>query len=304
MQAARLRGRTGLREIIEQQAFTNRSNLRWAEAYRGHRERLTALLIGQAGEPETRRICLLGAGNCCDVDLPLLCAAYREVHLVDLDAAAVARAISALDPDQRDKVFAHAPVDLTGFLGRADRWRRTPPTLRQVLDHVPVAVEGILAKLPAPFEVVASCCVVTQLFRGVAQVLGQDHPGLWELQRAAAAVHWRTMAEATAPEGRVVFVTDLVSNDTYPLEHLGPDQDLNALREELLRDWNCFRGGDLVWHARLLRTDERLRSAFDRPDVISPWLWHASDEQVFLVAAWTLERRGGEPRLCGGGRRS
>src|SRR5262245_33792508 len=108
-----------LEMIIESERAGNRRDGGVWELYGGHRERVTqaVLDLGRGGG----RLCLLGAGNCNDVDLDRLAAAYREIHLVDIDAAAVARAVGRQAPAVRARLFAHAPVDLTGILSSLDR---------------------------------------------------------------------------------------------------------------------------------------------------------------------------------------
>lgn len=284
--------RSALQAVTDSQVATNRKNLQWAEAYAGHRAQLTAALLDAHAAPATARLCLLGAGNCQDVDLAALAVAYREVHLVDIDAVALAGAVKPLAGPLRSKVYTHAPVDLTGLLGQVDRWRGKPPTLAQLLAGVSTAAGAIAARLPRPFEVVASCCVMTQLYWGLGQVLGYEHPALADVQQVAAAIHWRSMREAcVAPGGSILFVTDVVSNETFPLESLEPGADLGAVRDRLMVDGNCFRGGDLAFHARLLRVDEALRVGLERPDALPPWLWWASEERVFLVQAWRVRTR-------------
>src|SRR5882672_99502 len=84
------------------------------ERYRGHRERVTAAILALApGGSAARggRLCLLGAGNANDLDLEALAARFDEVHLVDIDSAALARTTGRQSPAVRATLHAHAPVD-------------------------------------------------------------------------------------------------------------------------------------------------------------------------------------------------
>ena len=71
-----------------QSGFNAESRDQW-NAFSGHRQKVSALL-GAGAEPRAGRLCVLGAGNCNDLDLASLLQAHREVHLVDLDAVALA----------------------------------------------------------------------------------------------------------------------------------------------------------------------------------------------------------------------
>src|SRR5438552_2239549 len=75
--------------IQQKQSHLNRSTRgQWA-LYASHRQELEKLLVpDQPGG----RICVLGAGNCNDLDLRWLTQVYREVQLVDIDPDALPRA--------------------------------------------------------------------------------------------------------------------------------------------------------------------------------------------------------------------
>ncbi len=69
------------------------------------------------------RLCLLGAGNANDVDLNALAARFGEIHLVDIDPDAVARAVARLPPGGPQMI--PTPVDACGIIwGRRAGGRR------------------------------------------------------------------------------------------------------------------------------------------------------------------------------------
>ena len=74
-----------------QSGFNAESRDQW-DAFSGHREKVSAIL-GAGADPCPGRLCVLGAGNCNDLDLAALLRAHREVHLVDLDAEALAQGV-------------------------------------------------------------------------------------------------------------------------------------------------------------------------------------------------------------------
>ncbi|MFT5326875.1 MAG: hypothetical protein ACI8P0_004758, partial [Planctomycetaceae bacterium] len=79
--------------LIDIEAEQRRRNEESRDAwhrYARHRERVTELLLGTVSDTSlecdstrTRRLCLLGAGNCNDVDLKRLAETFDEIHLVD-----------------------------------------------------------------------------------------------------------------------------------------------------------------------------------------------------------------------------
>src|SRR6185295_19591792 len=79
--------------LVKLQTDFNASSAAAWESYTSQRQRMTELFTG-AGHSPAGRLCVLGAGNCNDLDLPALLGAYREVHLVDLDEEALNRGVA------------------------------------------------------------------------------------------------------------------------------------------------------------------------------------------------------------------
>src|SRR6188768_4458531 len=101
------------------------------QLYAAHREKFTQTVLSLASSAPNgaARLCVLGAGKCNDLDLTRLSQAFREVHLVDLDAASLASAVSREQPEVRNRLQPHAPVDLSLLSSkRASKWQRRAPT--------------------------------------------------------------------------------------------------------------------------------------------------------------------------------
>src|ERR1043166_2958493 len=73
-----------------------------------HRRKLHAL-IAAANSPPGSRLCVLGAGNCNDIDLRLLERGFAEIHLVDLDRDAIESGIARRQLTGSTRIFVHAP---------------------------------------------------------------------------------------------------------------------------------------------------------------------------------------------------
>src|SRR5260221_7628069 len=100
---------------FEEQRASNESGLPHYEAFRGHREKLTQLLASSelravSCQPKGgERLCVLGAGNAYDLELEELLTRFAEVHLVDIDLAALGRARQRVPEGPRARLFVHAP---------------------------------------------------------------------------------------------------------------------------------------------------------------------------------------------------
>src|SRR5690348_10722286 len=112
-----------LETLVERQTRNNRETESLWDAYADHRARVNALV--EAHSPEDRLV-VLGAGNANSFDLASLTTRFAKVHLVDLDAAALAHGVEKQPGAARDKLELHAPLDVSGVLARLPAWARTP----------------------------------------------------------------------------------------------------------------------------------------------------------------------------------
>jgi hypothetical protein len=263
----------------------------WA-LYGAHRARLTAAIAAAAGD-DGGTLCLLGAGNCNDVELPVLGERFAELHLVDIDTAAITRARERQAPELRRRVTLHGGVDLTGLLTRIDRWKSKPPDPAAYEQAIAPAVEEITRGLPAGrADVVVSCCLMSQLGWSLEIALGEGHPAGADLRLTMMAVHLRTLAALCRPGGMVLLVCDIVSSELYPLDELPPDTDLRKLADELIPPQQVvYAGANPVLVSRTLRRDPVLKEAFEAPTVLDPWLWTGQFERTYLVYPQRLLRR-------------
>jgi hypothetical protein len=273
---------------IDEQKASNVSAVAHFDAFAAHRSRLTEVAIAGASPEAALRLCVLGAGNCYDLDLPRLASLYREIHLVDIDEAALGRAWDRLDGTARAKVFRHAPIDLSGLFDRLERWRSFQAQPQELMEHPDRASKQIAARLPAPFDVVLSACVLSQMQLSVLNVLSSGHRLFEAVRQLVNLTHLRTLARLVGPAGRGVLATDALSDQIYPLKNI----DLHADRRALLAD--LARAGHVIGavHPELLawtvREDPMLRRAISMSPPLDAWLWNNGPERVFLVYAVEL----------------
>lgn len=282
---------------IARQIASNRSVAGHEAFFAGHRTRLTHEISLRAPEGGRGRLCLLGVGNANDVDLERLAGCFREIHLVDVDRAAVAGAVARLSDVHRSRTVIHAPFDVSGIFDRLDEWSRRPPAPGVIAQEIEAAPARVAAALPGPFDVVVSCCLLTQLQLVLLEVVGDRNPRFDELRTAVSAIHVRTLAELLAPGGVALLATDLTANNTYPLDELPPDADLTALMATLLAAGNVIHAAHPGRLSAEIRRDAALRARYvvGHP-VVGPWLWRNGPEWIYLVYALELTARLNSPR--------
>lgn len=280
------------------QSKLNRSTRTHWDWFASHRQQLQGLLL-PPGLP-TRpggRLCVLGAGNCNDLHLPTLADAFAEVHLVDLDAGAIADAARRQGVDGSPAFRLHGGVDLACIADTLSRWQANRPTnaeidaaLRTLADATPPALGG-------PFDVVLSPCVLSQLIRSVALALGggsdagDAHPRFPELLVALRRRHLRTIVHLLAPGGRGILACDLVSTETMPEVRTADELELQGLMDKALRDRNFFTGLSPSAVRSVLQSDAELARRVERVQVTRPWRWHLGPKRAYLVYAVHFRRR-------------
>jgi hypothetical protein len=273
----------------KEQVSANRSGIGHADSFAGHRARMTAEIAARAPAGGAGRLCLLGAGNAHDVDLAALAERYAEIHLVDIDAEAVARAQAGVPAAVRGRVHLHAPIDVSGVWAFLDAWAAEPGQGERLRNEVGPAVVRVVGALPGPFDVVVSCCLLTQLQLTLVNTVTDRHPAFDMMRGLTNAIHVRVLAALMGESGRALLITDLTSDATYPLDTVAPDADLGRLMSELLAAGNVIQ----VAHPGLLsaeiRRDPLLSAALNVRFPIGPWLWRNGPERMFLVYGLEIE---------------
>jgi hypothetical protein len=213
--------------------------------------------------------------------------AYAQVHLVDIDPAALDRAVQRQGVAM-DRLTLHAPVDLTGIADQTAIWTGRTVSEAEVDRAVQTAADKDLPTFSgAPFDLVLSPCVLSQLLCSVRDLLGKSHPGWPRLKAAIRARHLRTMTTLIKETGRGVLVVDLASTKRIPGLERAKDHDLPGILEMSIESGKCFRGLE----PREL-TDALRRAGSSGPvEVSAPWLWHLGLAKAFLCYGLTARRR-------------
>jgi hypothetical protein len=273
---------------IDEQKGSNTSAIAHYQAFAAHRAKLTELVLSGVVPEAGGRLCVLGAGNGYDLDVDRLGAAFSEIHLVDLDAAALERAAGRAAPEARAKIVRHAPVDLSGLLDRLERWRSFQVQPQELMDHPARVAKVVAERLPGPFDVVLSACLLSQIQLTVLNVLSDKHRLFEAVRQLVNLAHLRTIASLLVPGGRGLLVTDVATNQDLASVSSG-STGLQLLDELTAAGKIVFavRPDLLTWAAR---EDPMLKSTVTASPPLDAWLWHNGPERVFLVYALELRR--------------
>jgi len=275
--------------LVKLQTDFNASSAAAWESYASQRQRVTELLTGDGLAP-AGSLCVLGAGNCNDLDLPALLGAYREVHLVDLDEEALDRGVARQSLANHAGLIRHGGFDVTGMLERMAKWSPDSAISGEDLPACRDAPARQASRLPAPFDTVASTCLLSQLLLAVADRLGEKHPRFLDVLQAIRWGHLRLLLELLSPGGRGVLVTDLVSSDTCAELRTVPDVELPPLLNQLIEARNFYHGVNPAVLYSLLATDPLLSPQVTDLAASQPWRWDMG-ARVYAVCAFRFRKR-------------
>jgi hypothetical protein len=236
-------------------------------------------------------LCILGAGNCNDVDLTTLSAHFAEIHLVDIDEDALERAVSRQSVP-RGAVKLHGKVDVTGVVEILDNWTCGGPA-DSAIDALCLEIGRMpdIGLRAGSVGVVLSATIVTQLIDSVVVGLGPDHPRMIEVAIHLRDAHLRLLVNLLAPGGVGVLVSDVVSTRTYPdLADVGHDQLLGVMRG-LVSTHNFFTGSNPFAIVKTLLHEPSVAASIERISLHEPWLWRSNPATTRLVYAITFVKR-------------
>ena len=282
---------SSLRSEIEEQRAANQSALPFSELYSGHREHLTTRILAGNDSSAELSLCILGAGNCYDIDLEKLTSAYQKVHLVDLDEEALLRAREGVPSALRSRIFCHAPLDLSGMLTRLERWKKLEVTPEELIRHPEGTADALALQLGATFDVVVSACVMSQMQLSVLNTLGDRHQLFQAVRHTLSVTHLRTLARLIRPGGRGVFAADVVASDHLPIEATASPSEIRSVFDRIVSEGNVI----YVSHPGVLRAialdDPALKRQIELGGIADVWLWRQGPQRTFMVYALDINRR-------------
>jgi hypothetical protein len=265
------------------------------------------------------RLCVLGAGNCNDIDLARLERIFEEIVLVDLDREALETGRSRQRLDVADRLKCLGEIDVTGCLSRTATWSAESQLGEP--DLVALATGADIRQWPIVpyFDVVASTCLLSQLIGSLDHSLTSRHPHFVDAVQSVRSGHFRTVAALLKPGGRMVFFSDVVSSDTCPellqssevdrvastslvagLSLIGPmtrpiprqletESNVHRIVSHAIKSGNFFTGLNPVVIHKLLKSDPEIAPLFADVAFIAPWRWQCG-RRTYAVYAITAKR--------------
>jgi hypothetical protein len=226
--------------------------------------------------------------------LEVLTNRFREIVLVDWDTDAmktgVKRQFDRIGTPNSGTVKLIGGVDLSAIgseLMRFSHHSTSPPSELELLidrlSSVDRALEG------GPFSVVASTCLLSQLFNVVFQTIGEKHPWTLTLIQALRKHHLRQLIDNTKPGGHIVFITDIVSSATCRALFEVREDKLIDLVRELIEQSNFFTGLNPGILEKLFRGDPDFAPRVSDVSTVRPWLWDLGP-RTYLVIAFIARR--------------
>jgi hypothetical protein len=274
--------------LLTEHQRRNQTTLELREIFDQHRQRVMHLLKRVACET-AGRLCVLGAGNCNDLQLDELLNTFEKVFLVDIDQTAVASAVARLIPETlRDRIHVAESTDVTGvfdYLQSIDKNDFHATQTNHLLSllshqqHIPMA----------PFDCIASTCLLSELIDSVFLAMGGNHPALAPVILALRRQHLRMMIQSLRVGGFGLVIFDFVSSQTLPELMRIDERILNSALVDAINEKNFFTGlnpfavqAELKTHPDFLGlvTDVRLHP---------PWRWDLGHKQ-FAVSAISFRR--------------
>ena len=271
--------------LVARQLRLNRETLDNWRLYRSHREAV-ADLICQPPQPASARLCILGAGNCNDLDLARFTGRFARVDLMDLDREAMAKGVQRQSPPAPGRISLHGGVDLTGILKTLATWERHRPG-RESIAHC-IREARAFAGLPFPgrFRVAASMCLLSQIIDSIVSVTGPKALPL-ELVGALRQRHLQLLAELLVPGGVGFLFTDfaLERGGTRPARETSPEPESVSATPG-----NAFLGVSPQELYALLSNDAVLRTRVGKARVSPSWLWRQNPRRTLRVCAISFQR--------------
>lgn len=261
--------------MIEQERWRNASTRQSFDRYAQHRAQQMALLEGWGGD----RLAVLGAGNCNDLDLTTLAGSFRELHLFDIDAQALAGAYERQPLRVRRACSLHER-DLTGVASLIDRWRCDAPEPSAAL----IAAWRALAPLveeAGHFDAVLSTCLLSQVAINLRDFFGITTT-LNTALMAAITGHTVLAKTLTRPGGKLLLTSDCITN-RFPIHEEAAARGAMGAIFHLSQLGAAFPGTDPRLIVDLLREPQ-----FSPPELKSAWIWDLSEQSYLVYAVATM----------------
>ncbi|MES2791061.1 MAG: hypothetical protein V4719_15720 [Planctomycetota bacterium] len=273
-----------------EQVRRNREAREGWDLYHHHRERVTNLLLYSAGSPD-QTLCVLGAGNCNDLDLKRLRERFRQIQLIDLDGEALAAGCEQQGMTDDAGILLLGGIDVTNLAPRLQAWKPDQPVAAHEIQGALLdAMARPLPGLPTEqFDVVVSVGLLTQIIEMVLLSLGPQHPQFLELLSAVRLRHLRLLLELTKPGGTAALIFEVVSTLTCPELLETSEAALWPVLQQAIEKHNFFTGANPAIINQIFQRDPELSAAIVKLGHTNPWLW-TFFTHTYAVCAFTARK--------------
>jgi hypothetical protein len=277
--------------IIDEHRRRNATTRQATEQFADHRVEVTQRIVQLSRNPADR-LCLLGAGNCNDVDLAALLKHFHEITLVDLDTDAVWAGVERQlhSSDLRSRIRVAESMDISGMLEEFDSISGDPRQPIAVRLQYTLQNRSRLSLSGSPFDCVVSCCLLSQLIDSLVFGLGESHPDFTATALLLRKQHVLLVADSLAPGGRGLLVFDFVSSQTLPQLMNVQSTLLTELLFAAVQSRNFFTGLNPFAVQSELKTSPVFVGMLKEVMLWRPWRWSFGSKS-FGVAAISFERR-------------
>jgi hypothetical protein len=279
----------GIDKLRSLQSFINTETAAGWEQYSDHRASIMRLIEEKAKGNRLDGACILGAGNCNDINLPRIAELFSIVHLVDIDQAAIDCTISRYE-GIRNQLTVHASCDLTGIAFQAVaasslRSCHSEELVRSAVSNVPDV--GVARETCG---IVVSASVFSQLVATVSLIVNQRTQGFTSLITTLRKSHLDLMISLLAPGAPGIFVGELASSEMCPALFEAEPRELPRLTRRLVEERNFFTGmNPFALAATTLGT--AVHNGLVRDVALhSPWIWRLDSTRCYLAYAVSFRK--------------
>jgi hypothetical protein len=272
--------------LIRTQIERNQESRNKWDLYQSHREKITALLISKSKSKDDK-LCILGAGNCNDLNLNVLTKYFREIHLVDIDEQAIYDGILRQELGNSDNIYVHGSIDLTGSLPYLRELKQDKKhATMEVKDFIQKTILPLNLDINEPFGVVASLCTLTQLISTVVDALGDDHTYFSDFILKIRNHHLNQLVNLVEPEGWGFLITDIVSSDSFAKMSTISEENFLEVINQLILNQNFFHGVNPYRINSVLSSNPFV----SKTQILHPWRWNFG-ERIYAVCALEIQKR-------------
>ena len=241
---------------------------RFWEQSRPHREFINKMMLS-ASDKHHPSLCVLGAGNCLTLDLPILQRRFRTLTLVDANRDRLIRGLhnQNLAPSAERVVL---DIDISGTARLLQQWSGDPGP-EAMLDELFATADQFQPSSLGHHDVVVSNSLLVRILQMAIRHLGSHHDRVVELLKLLRSRHLQIMIDALEPGGHGLLISPFVSSETLPA--LAETDDLASTVGQAIESENYFAGlnPQRVWE---LFHSEPILGQVSEVKLANPWRWY------------------------------